>query len=543
MKKYIFEKQEFRITTVGGSLILCILFSCYLYLGVEFEIDYSYLYYFPIFLGSIFFGLKGGILIALTSTILYVSFTISLQGAPLSYKNIDLLFRVLGFNIAGIVLGKISDESIHFKEELSKRIKELTYLFEVSRAIISSIKLDKLLDTILDSLLRIIGAKRGSLLLLDEETGEMRIKAARGLGEEIQKKTVLKLGQGISGKVAETGKPVLVKNIEKDPRFRRKSELQYESKSFLSFPLLCAPLGVRGRIKGVINISDKAGKKEFEERDLELVSILGSQAAIAIENASLYGELEEKISTLEKMNRELKETQEQLIRSAKLASMGELAAGVAHEIDNPLSVISGNIQLLLNKIEKGDSSREELGIIQRASERCGKIVESLLEYSRISQYKVEPLNVNELIEETLSLVEYQTSLQNIDIKKHLDPQLPQVKADADRIRQVFLNLLLNAKDAMSQGGELTLTTKKEGKFVEIEFKDTGCGIPEEDIPKLFNPFFSTKEKGTGLGLSVSQRIMENHRGDIRVRGKLGEGSVFTVVLPALSAHRQGDIYA
>ena len=232
----------------------------------------------------------------------------------------------------------------------------------------------------------------------------------------------------------------------------------------------------------------------------------------------------------------LKEKVRQDQISERLVSVGELAAGVAHEIGNSLFIIMGNTQILLNKIEKRDPRREEVEIIDKVSARCAKTVGALLEYSRFSKSNNKSVNINRLIEDTLPLIAHQSFLRHTKIRKNLVPNPPRVSANPDQLKEVFVNLILNARDAMPRGGELTISTRRTnncGKFLEVDFKDTGYGIPSGNIAKLFKPFFTTKPEGTGLGLSICQKIIESHKGRIEVKSRAGKGTVFTVKLPTV----------
>jgi two-component system NtrC family sensor kinase len=240
--------------------------------------------------------------------------------------------------------------------------------------------------------------------------------------------------------------------------------------------------------------------------------------------------LEEKV---EDRTKQLKAMQAQLIQSEKLASIGKLAAGVAHEINNPLTGVLTFSHLLLDEFEEGDPKREDLEVIIRETTRCRDIVKGLLDYSRQTEPQKMSFGLNELIEKTLSLLEHQAAFRNLKIIREFDQSLPQLMIDKDKIQQVFINLLTNAQEAMPEGGTIAITTTKanDGNFIEIRVVDTGCGIEEADIPKLFDPFYSTKELGTGLGLSVSQGIIASHKGTIEVQSKVGEGTTFIIRLP------------
>ena len=244
-----------------------------------------------------------------------------------------------------------------------------------------------------------------------------------------------------------------------------------------------------------------------------------------------YGRtLEEKV---EQRSQQLKKIQVQLMQSEKLASLGRLASGVAHEINSPLTGILTFSHLLMRKLKDNPELQRELELIVRETTRVSTIVRGLLDFARESKPQKRPSNINELILHTLSLVERQSVFQNVRIVKNLNPQVPLVLLDANQIQQVFMNILLNAADAMPAGGTLTITSNPEDSFVQVRFTDTGIGIPEKNLNRIFDPFFTTKadKKGTGLGLAVSYGIIDRHRGQIDVQSEEGKGTTFTIKLP------------
>ncbi len=246
-----------------------------------------------------------------------------------------------------------------------------------------------------------------------------------------------------------------------------------------------------------------------------------------------YGRvLEEKV---EQRSQELRKIQAQLMQSEKLASLGRLASGVAHEINSPLTGILTFSHLLMRKLKDNPELQKELELIVKETTRVSTIVRGLLDFARESRPQKRPCNINELILQTLSLVERQSVFQNIRIAKSLDPQVPILLVDANQIQQVFMNILLNAADAMPEGGSLAISSRllPGDSFAEVKFSDTGCGIPEENLSRIFDPFFTTKaeKKGTGLGLAVSYGIIERHRGRIEAQSEVGRGTTFTIHLP------------
>jgi two-component system NtrC family sensor kinase len=224
-----------------------------------------------------------------------------------------------------------------------------------------------------------------------------------------------------------------------------------------------------------------------------------------------------------------------LIQSEKLASLGKLAAGIAHEINNPLGGILIYSHLILEDSEKNSSHYENLKKIVKETTRCKDIVKGLLEFARPKEPEMSMVDLNELLNKSLSLIERQALFQNITIRKFYATTIPKIFADGAQLQQVFLNIIINAAEAMNGDGILTLKTfsDKSGDMIHIEFTDTGHGIREEDKKRLFEPFFSTKEvgKGTGLGLAISYGIIQKHQGVIEVQSEAGKGATFTVKLP------------
>jgi two-component system NtrC family sensor kinase len=240
------------------------------------------------------------------------------------------------------------------------------------------------------------------------------------------------------------------------------------------------------------------------------------------------------ISLKERDNKLKEYTNQQIMKSERLATLGQLAAGVAHEINNPLGGILMYTHLALEDLDKKDVLRANLEKAVTEATRCKDIVKGLLDFARQTQPKVEQLDVNKILERTLDLVKNQVLFHNVKITRSFS-SLPEILIDAGQIQQVFANIILNAAEAMDGKGELTVVTKmsSDNEYVEIRFTDTGCGISPEDCEKVFDPFFTTKEvgRGTGLGLAVSHGIVARHKGTIEVKSKPGKGSSFVVRLP------------
>jgi PAS domain S-box-containing protein len=232
-----------------------------------------------------------------------------------------------------------------------------------------------------------------------------------------------------------------------------------------------------------------------------------------------------------------KKMEQQLLQADRLASLGELSAGVAHEVNNPLGMILGYTQLLLRNEPENTQDFQDLKIIEKHTRNCKRIVEDLLKFARNVETKKSVLRVNDLLREVISVVEHQFKLDNVTIETKLDTSIPALCADGEKLKQVFMNLLMNAKQAMEGQGKIRINTNQDSlrNVVTVVVEDTGSGIPSEILEKIFDPFFTTKAtgEGTGLGLSVSYGIIKDHHGKIEVQSTLGKGSTFTITFPVM----------
>ncbi len=230
---------------------------------------------------------------------------------------------------------------------------------------------------------------------------------------------------------------------------------------------------------------------------------------------------------------QLRQLNEQLIRTEKLAAMGTLSAGVAHEVNNPLASISSLIQMMQAKQNVDDDTREKLKLISAQITRITQVTKDMMDFARVRPAAKSLVNVNEIIDSSLRLASFDKSFQRLNLKKVLESNLPEIFADSDQLQQVFLNLFLNARDAMPDGGELFVETSLKANEIQIKIADSGFGISENNLKKIFDPFFTTKQtgKGTGLGLAVCYGIITAHNGRIEVSPNNGKGTLFTIQLP------------
>ncbi|MCX8111082.1 MAG: ATP-binding protein, partial [Syntrophorhabdaceae bacterium] len=249
------------------------------------------------------------------------------------------------------------------------------------------------------------------------------------------------------------------------------------------------------------------------------------------QSKKIYQELEKSHKELQISHQALEQAQAQLIKTEKLASIGQLAAGVAHEINNPLGTIMIYAHILQRGLDKDDPRREDIDLIISEANRAKEIVQGLLSFARETKLKPGPTNINDLLEDVLGLVINQSLFHNIKIEKRFHDDLPTIVADETKLKQVFLNIILNAAQAMEGNGRLIISTTLDKNYIKIRIQDTGPGIPPEIMGNLFSPFFTTKEKGTGLGLAISYGIIERHMGKIDVETELGKGTAFIIYLP------------
>ena len=429
---------------------------------------------------------------------------------------------------------KLTRELTQTNRQLERRVKELNILYSIGKSVTALLDPERVLNRIVEAAVYVTNAEEGALLLIDKESGNLYLRAARNLGEQFARGFRIKVDDSIAGEVVRTGEPFMASGDVASLKVKT---------GYLVKSLLYVPLKVGKEVMGIMSVDNKASNRPFADNDLYLLSALADYASIAIVNAQLYGEVKTFSEDLEKKveerTQELQETQAQLIQSEKLASIGQLAAGVAHEINNPLGVMLGFTQVMLKKLPESDRLCKPLSSIEREGLRCKKIIQGLLDFSRRSTPTLQPVNLNESVEAACKLIEHQITIDNVRLIKGLAPNLPNIEADANQLQQVFVNLIVNAYQAMHQGGDLRITTRAVGNQVQAIFADSGMGISPENLKHIFDPFFTTKEvgKGTGLGLSVSYGIIESHGGKIEVDSQVGGGTRFVVSLPV---NREGN---
>jgi signal transduction histidine kinase len=328
--------------------------------------------------------------------------------------------------------------------------------------------------------------------------------------------------------------PFIIPDASHDPRVNPILKEKFNLHSLVVIPLL-----TKGKPLGAIAADHVEPGKNITSEILESAMTFAQQAGLAIHNALMYQELkafsqqmEEKI---QKTTADLRKTEAQLIRSEKLAALGQLAAGIAHEIRNPLTSINILIHSLTENLPSENTHREDLKVIEEETLRINEILDQFLRFAKPAPPLLDKTDLIPIFEETLQLLRPQIEKGKIAVQKEFEP-LPLITVDKEQIKQVILNLLMNAIQAMPGGGQLSMSGRfsRDGYWVELTVQDSGVGIPPEDLDKLFDPFFSTKEGGIGLGLSIAHRIIDQHHGKIEVESNPGKGTLFTISLPVFT---------
>jgi two-component system phosphate regulon sensor histidine kinase PhoR len=521
----------------------------------------------------------------------------------------------------------------------------LTALFEVAKTMSAVLDLDSLLTMLVRLSAEQCYARKCSLMLLDKEKKELVIRNSVGVDESAFLGLRIKLGKGIAGQVAKTGQAILVRDIEKDPRFRRKSKKKYQTKSFLSVPLL-----MKNAVIGVLNVNDRTDNRSFTQEDFELLTILASQAAVAIDNAKLYTETErmrdylqnilnnlvESVVVIEgngnctfvnenariffkptvsfpigikyskvfhprivKMMHQVIESTEQfgividqeveykdekgnkipigitgsllqlsaadnpqtkpgiilIFRDltpsrelAKLRVMNEMktefVSTVSHELRTPLTAIKGSVGLMAEGRTGAMTpvQQEMITLVKRNTDRLARMIDDLLELTRAEagRMRIEPkfFPVSDIVKEIFALFNQQATIQKLELRAEIPAELSPIFADPDKLQQVLINLVGNAMKFTPEDGAITVHALETDQYWQVTVQDTGIGIPEEELSKIFDAYHQVRHpqrenvfKGFGLGLPITKRIIDAHAGKIWVRSQIGKGTTFTFRIP------------
>ncbi len=588
---------------------------------------------------------------------------------PVEYEELKLaVTRSLEKRVATLEKSRLFDELAHANNQLKKRFSQIDALYHASIILASTIEFKEALSHILSLAIDVIGAKIGSVMILDPEKNELYIGAACGLSEEIVATARMPLGSSISGFVAESRKPLIVEDIERDPRFSRINRQHYESKSLIS-----VPLQFKGSVLGVINLNNKLDGTPFNEDDLKILASFATQAAIAIDRANIFGERTEiinelsilyeithKISTtdriekvgeiiyeemskklhieavfwygfLEKANSlqlelahrsencprglippaELKigkevigfgqdvdtdnvkeelvkafancsekqgftieiipvllrgtlsgfmvilsgekldkdgknlaavvatqaasvyERQKAILNAEKLVTMGKLISEICHDLKKPLTHLKGNFQLYRDKFT-GAEADEFFTNSEMELNRLTEMVREVVDSANPLRYYTKKESLRAIVEKASSLLSRDMEKKGITFHLYAE-DVPDIELNKNEMLEAILNLLLNSVESMENGGKLTVKINMHpvgDPYIRLTIADTGCGIPESQLPKIFERYYTTKDSGSGLGLAIVERVIIAHNGRLSVESKEGKGTTFYIDLPA-----------
>ena len=406
-------------------------------------------------------------------------------------------------------------------EQLRLKARLFESLVSVSQTINSALNLDDALKVITREACLLMEARMGSLLLLDDRREWLDLRACHGAGEAYLNRPRLSVAESLLGVVVRRQKPLQVENVQTSTRYQNVAMARREG----LVSLLSVPLVFGGQAIGTLSVYTGV-RHVFSNEEIRILSALADLSALAIEKARLY----ERVVDVE----------EQLRQNEKLSALGLLAAEVAHEIRNPLTVLKMLYHSLDLKFPKHDPRAKDAQIMGEKMEHLNRIVEQILDFARTAEPQLVPVDLNALIGELGLLTRHKLLQQNIELVRRLAPNLPRVPADATQLEQALLNLVLNAAEAMPNGGKLTIATRTlagatagaKPPRVSVEFKDTGVGMTEEQQARAFHTLLSTsKAKGTGLGLAIVARIIEAHYGEIKLTSRPGRGTTVRIELP------------
>lgn len=588
---------------------------------------------------------------------------------PIEFEELKItIARSLEKRHTALEKERLLDELTISNTKLEQSLAQFDALYSASTILASTIDLTEALTQILSLAIDVIGARIGSVMILDPNNQELYIGAACGLASEIVSNTRMKVGSSISGYVAKTGKPLMIADIEKDQRFSRINRQHYESKSLIS-----VPLQYKGNILGVINLNNKVNSAPFDSDDLKILTSLAAQAAIAIDRANIFGERVEKInelsilyditrkiSTIDDIDKvgetiyfemrklihniqaifwfgliertnslqlelhyeseiccpgrlfptELKiakevigigqgvdidsisgqllnsfaeyaarnkfateiipvqlrgaisgfmvilsdgaisatgqnlstivaaqaasiyERQKAILNGTKLVSMGKMISEICHDLKKPLTNIKGNIQIYRDKFD-GPIADEFFTSSEKELNRLQELVKEIVNFANPTKYYTQKESLKKVIEKASGLLARDFQKKNIDFQLICDT-VPDIEINKNEILESFLNIILNAVESMDAGGRLIVKIGPHPQaepYVHVTISDTGCGIPEKELPKIFERYYTTKETGTGLGLAIVERVISAHNGRLTVDSRVGEGTTFKIDLP------------
>lgn len=446
------------------------------------------------------------------------------------------LMTVIAGHLAGLL------EYSRLREEAEARARNLGLIHEVVQDVIGLLDKQEVIQITAELLVQYFGYEFAVIILVDD-TKKATICGVGGSRAPSRDTLLFELSkpmedgkEGITRHVLLTGESMLVNDVSQSP-------LYLPVKGWDAGSELCVPLKDGGRVIGLMDI-ESSSKNAFGQNDFMAIESLAGILSSVVTNADQYQHSQETVRQLRQTQQELQtrieaqlEAERKLIQAEKMAAVGEMAAGIAHELNNPLTTVTGFTELVLDDLPEGAQSRSDLSLVLQEARRARDVVRRLLDFSRRSESERTRIDLNELMEDVLSLTHHLMHTSGVQLDIRLGKNLPWVSVDRNQIKQVFLNLFHNALQAMPSGGNLIIRTetrqRNTRKWVVASIADTGSGIAPEHRERIFEPFFTTRsgQGGTGLGLSVTYGIISDHGGEIEVESKVGKGTTFTVWLP------------
>ena len=428
---------------------------------------------------------------------------------------------------------RLTQTVLQINQQLENRVQELRFLYGIGRSVTSLQDLQQILNRIVEAAAYLTNAEESSLMLIDDDSGNLYLRAARGINEKHATSFRVKMHDSIAGQVVQTGRPVMIGGMNQDDSFKVKTDYFVKS-------LLNVPLKVKDRVIGVLAVNNKNEAKAFSDRHLNLLLALADYASVAIDNARLYARLTSEIDQAEHSSRqleslvkmrtaELKTANQQLVKSEKISALGYMAAGVVNEMSEPVNNIIDGLARL--GVESTSDNTELLAFLERDILRCRQTIDSLLHFSGQQEYQFQKIYLNDIIESAWSRVEGEYNIpSNVDVVRGLEPQLPLVMADAKLMEQAVHHLIRNTFLSMSNGGALRIISRAVGGKVQMIISNTGAGISSEDMRHIFDPFYGAEKNAFSLDLSIAQAIIQRHNGTIEVESQQEYGTTFTVLL-------------
>jgi PAS domain S-box-containing protein len=417
----------------------------------------------------------------------------------------------------------IAIENTHLLETIRQSLRETNALYHVTRQLVSSLDAEKIMEDVVELLHEKFGYYHVQIYVKDKSSGDFVMRAGSGeIGKKLKRQGYrLRAGEGIVGYTAETGKPFFTNNVDEVISFVRPPFLSNSSSE------LAVPIKVDSQFLGLLDVH-QIPPAQLDDKDMQLVSAVADQLAVALQKANLYTDLHTSLKQEQEMR-------SKLVQSEKLNVAGRLLASVSHELNNPIQAIQNALFLLKDEKGLSDQGRQDLEIVLSETERMASLLERLRStYRPVNTEDFKPIQINEVIEDVYALVATHLRQSQISFEFHTDPGLPAIPGLPSQLRQVFLNLFINAVDAMPGGGHLTVTTQlqPDNHEILITVADTGQGIEKEILPTVFEAFVTSKQGGTGLGLTISQEIITEHGGRMQAENQPKQGALVSVWLPS-----------